>query len=578
MAAEGFVDWKGSPVDKRRHGGTRAAMFIYFLVVMSNMAYVSNVLNLVTYLHGTMHTGVASSSTTVTNFIGGTCAFALLGAFVSDSYITRLKTMLIFGPFQFLGFGLLALQAHVPSLRPPQCDTAAEWSNCKQIHGFNAGLLYVAMYTIALGEGCIRAALASFGGDQFDNDDPVESQKKSSFFNWFAFGISLGAFTGLILIVWIENNRGWDWGFALSAFVILLGLVALACGFPFYRNFKPVGSPLTRLLQVLVAAFKNRKLILPQNVDDLGKQHAQEDTVGMEDLPPTKGLRFLEKAAISHGRAGGWSYCTTTKVEETKAVLRMVPIFVSATLSYTPAPLIMTFTVQQGSTMNTKLGKIHIAPASLLVIPVVFQMVILVAYDRFFVPFARRITGYTSGITHLQRVGIGFLSISLATCVAAIIERKRKMLAEESGLTDSGVAVPMSVLWLGMQFFVLGITDVSAFVGLLEFFNSEAPRGMKSMGTAIFWCVIGLSSLMGTFLVEVVNRCTRRGDGVDGWLEGNNLNRSQLDLFYWLLSVLGLVALLNYLYWARKYAYRQDPRVKQATTGSATSHKSSMEL
>ncbi|MQL85423.1 hypothetical protein Taro_017943 [Colocasia esculenta] len=562
MAVEGFVDWKGNPVDKRWHGKTRATMFIHFMMVMSQLAYVSNVLNLVTYLHGTMHAGVASSSTMVTNFIGGTSAFALLGAFLSDSYITRLRTMFIFGPLEFLGYGLLALQAHLPSLRPPECDISREWSNCKQIHGFSAVFLYLGMYTLALGEGCLRATLASFGGDQFDSDDPAESKLKSSFFNWFTFAISLGAFIGLILIVWIENNKGWDYGFAISALVVLLGLLVLASGFPLYRNFRPTGSPLTRMLQVFVAAFKNRKLILPESVDHLKQDNAQEEMVGMEVLPPTRGLRFLEKASISHVGSGDWSYCSRAKVEETKAVLRMFPIFISAILSYIPSPLLLTFTVQQGSTMNTKLGKIHIPPSSLFVIPVTFQMVILVAYDRFFVPLARNITGYTSGITHLQRVGVGFLSISLATCVAAVIEGKRKMLAEEHGLADSGGAVPMSVLWLGLQFFIFGITDVSAFVGLLEYFNSEAPTGMKSIGTAIFWCALGLSSLFGTLLVQLVNKVTRRGDGRAGWLEGNNLNRSHLDRFYWLLSAFGLVALLNYVYWARRYSYRQDPRVK----------------
>ena len=72
------------------------------MVAMTNMAYVPCAFNLVTYLHGTMHTGVAKSSTITTNFIGVTCAFALLGAFLSDSYISRFKTMLIFGPVEFL--------------------------------------------------------------------------------------------------------------------------------------------------------------------------------------------------------------------------------------------------------------------------------------------------------------------------------------------------------------------------------------------------------------------------------------------------------------------------------------------
>ncbi|XP_058094093.1 protein NRT1/ PTR FAMILY 4.6-like [Magnolia sinica] len=558
MEVEGFTDWKGKPINKQKHGGNRAASFIYFLVTALNITYVSNMLNIVTYLHSIMHMGLAASSTTATNFIGVTCAFSLLGGFLSDSYMTRFRTILIFGPIEFLGFGLLALQAHLPSLQPPECDINNPQNKCGQVHGYNAALLYIAIYTIALGEGCVRANLASFGGDQYDDNDLTESRLKSSFFNWFTFSISLGAFTGLIFIVWIENNKGWDYGFALSAVIVLLGLLVFTSGFSFFRNQRPQGSPLTRMSQVFVAAFKKRKLILPENEDDL-QQVAKEEMADVELLPHTKGFKWLDKASISYGKIGKWSLCTVTQVEETKIVLRMLPIIISAVLGYLPIPQLMTLTVQQGSTMNTKIGSIDVSPATLLIIPIMFQMVILVTYDRLFVPFARRITGYKSGITNLQRVGVGFISTPLATCVAAIIERKRKKVAEEHGLTDSGTGVPMSVMWLLLQFFAVAINDAFSFVGLLEFFNGEASRGMKSMGTAIFWCVLGLSSLLGSSLVDIVNKTTKHGDGEIGWLEGNNLNKSHLDRFYWLLAALGLLGFFNHLFWAKRYVYRHSP-------------------
>lgn len=62
---------------------------------------------MVTYLHGTMHMGVSSSATTVTNVFGATAGFAMIGAFLSDSYITRARTILLFGPLEFLVFNHL---------------------------------------------------------------------------------------------------------------------------------------------------------------------------------------------------------------------------------------------------------------------------------------------------------------------------------------------------------------------------------------------------------------------------------------------------------------------------------------
>lgn len=79
-------------------------IFMHFAAqtLLLNFAFIPILLNLVTYLHGTMHEDIANSSTMVNNLVGASCAFSLLGAFISDSYITRFKTILIFGPIEFM--------------------------------------------------------------------------------------------------------------------------------------------------------------------------------------------------------------------------------------------------------------------------------------------------------------------------------------------------------------------------------------------------------------------------------------------------------------------------------------------
>ena len=72
------------------------------LIVMANIANIPLILNLVSYLHGTMHMGVKDASTTSANFFGAICFFSFLGAFVSDSYIKRSYTMLIFAPIEIM--------------------------------------------------------------------------------------------------------------------------------------------------------------------------------------------------------------------------------------------------------------------------------------------------------------------------------------------------------------------------------------------------------------------------------------------------------------------------------------------
>lgn len=560
-SSSGLVDWRGRPVNTKKHGGVRASIFIHTLVLLSNAANIANIMNLVSYLRGKMHMDVAEASTMASNFFAALQIFSIPAAFLADSYIKRFYTVLIFGPIEILGYILLAVQAHVPSLHPPPCSPNGQQTSttCEAVHGSNLSLLLLSLYLIPIGDGAARACLPALGGDQFDTADPVEQRQETSFFNWYTFAVSSGGFIGLLFIVWVQNSRGWDLGFAVCALSVLLGMLIWVAGFPFYRNQLPSGSPITRMLQVVVVAFKKRKVQLPDNPSEL-KQINQDDHNVLEVLQRTEGFQCLEKAAVDTGKSGSWSLCTITQVEETKILVRMVPIFLSSILGYIPVPLILNFTVQQGNTMDTKLGAIHISPATLFVIPTVFQMVILILYDRFIVPSLRRITGYVGGVTHLQRIGIGFLSAAVATGVAALVETKRKRVAEENDLMDATTGIPMSVFWLTVQFFLLGVVDVTSFVGLLEFFYSEASMGMKSIGSSIFYCILGVSAWLGSLLIQVANRVTRRGDGTGGWLDGTNLNRGKLDRFYGLLAVLELVSFFVYMFFARRYVYRNDQR------------------
>jgi hypothetical protein len=98
---------RGHAISHVRFGVDNIEAFLYVvplavLTVVTNVVIVPNVLNMVTYLHGTMHMGVSGSVTTSANFFGATSGFAMIGAFISDSYITRARTMLLFGPFMFL--------------------------------------------------------------------------------------------------------------------------------------------------------------------------------------------------------------------------------------------------------------------------------------------------------------------------------------------------------------------------------------------------------------------------------------------------------------------------------------------
>ncbi|KAF8725408.1 hypothetical protein HU200_019927 [Digitaria exilis] len=527
---------------------------------MVNIATIPMIFNLVSYLLETMHMGVKDASTTATNFFGTLCFFSFLGAFISDSYIKCFYTILIFAPIEIMGYMLLAFQAHFPSLHPPPCDTVNNPNECTPVSGRNLSLLTLGLYLVPIGESSIRACAAALGGDQFDGDDPAEIPGKISFFNWYEICISLGGFLGLVVLVWVQDNKGWGLGFALAALMVLVGTAVVAVGLPFYRHREPTGSPVTRILQVFVAAFRKRKLPLPENLVEVS------DGAGtsVEFIERTSGFRFLDKAAVDDGDRRRWSLCTVTQVEEAKIILRMLPVLMSSILAYVPFSLLLSFTVQQGGAMDTHLSAMSIPPGSLFVVPILFQMLILTAYDRAVVPWLRRATGLAGGVTHLQRVGLGFACSAMALAIAAVVEGRRRRRGASSAAMSAFWLTPQSVFWLTPQFFLLGVMDVTSFVGLLEFFYSEASAGMKTIGGAIVFCILGVASWLGSLLIQVVNRATARRGGGHGWLDGASLNASRLDLFYWLLAIFGLVSFFLYLLCAWRYTYRHDPRMQTA--------------
>jgi peptide/histidine transporter 3/4 len=76
--------------------------FCTVLIVVNFLVHVPNLQNMTTYLGGVMHMGVSDASTTLTNFIGAMCGFALMGGFLSDSYITCSRIMLLSVPLVIL--------------------------------------------------------------------------------------------------------------------------------------------------------------------------------------------------------------------------------------------------------------------------------------------------------------------------------------------------------------------------------------------------------------------------------------------------------------------------------------------
>ncbi|XVE69990.1 hypothetical protein DITRI_Ditri10aG0035800 [Diplodiscus trichospermus] len=528
---------------------------------LENMAFISNAISLVTYFYGYMNFSLTKSATTLTNFMGTSFLLALFGGFISDTYLSRFKTCVLFGSVELLGYVILAVQAHFHSLRPPPCQglAASQTTQCEAADSGQAAILFTGLYLVAFGTSGVKAALPSLGADQFDDRDPKESAQLSSYFNWFLLSLTIGAIIGVTFVVWISSNQGWDWAFGVCTLAVLFAIVFVSMGKSLYHHNVPKGSPLLRILQVFVVAIRNRKLPLPEMADELHEIHDNEAGVPNEILPRTDQFRFLDRAAIAQksGEAstsinpGTWRLCTVTQVEETKILIRMLPIILSTVFMNTCLAQLQTFTIQQSTTMDTHILGFKMPGPSIPVIPLVFMFIFIPIYDRIFVPIARKITGIPTGIRYLQRIGVGLVLSAISMAVAGIVEARRKSVAIQNNMVDSIQPLPMSVFWLGYQYAIFGLADMFTLVGLLEFFYAESSAGMKSLSTAISWCSLAFGYFMSSVVVEVVNKVS------GGWLANNNLNRDKLNYFYWLLAALSVVNFGIYLACASWYRYKK---------------------
>ncbi|XP_042485009.1 protein NRT1/ PTR FAMILY 6.4 [Macadamia integrifolia] len=540
------VDFHGNPADKSKTGGWLAAGLILGSELSERICVMGISMNLVTYLVGNLHISTSKSANIVTNFMGTLNLLALFAGFLADAKLGRYLTVAIFATITALGVTLLTLATSIPSMRPPQCsDYRMQHHQCIEADGRQLAMLYTALYTIALGAGGIKSNVSGFGSDQFDAKDDKEAKAMIFFFNRFYFCISLGSVFSVTVLVYIQDNVGRGWGYGISAATMVIAVVVLLGGTPVYRFKKPQGSPMTVIWKVLFLAWKKRRLNYFSNPSLLNGYLNGE-------VSHTQGFRWLDKAAIAEDkdfngdtthRDNPWMVSTVTQVEEVKMVLKLIPIWSTCILFWTVYSQMTTFTVEQATFMDRKVGSFLIPSGSFSFFLFITILLFTSLNEKLFVPLARKLTHNVQGITSLQRIGIGLIFSIAAMVAAAIVEKQRREISVHQ-------QTMVSAFWLVPQFFLVGAGEGFAYVGQLEFFIREAPERMKSMSTGLFLTTISMGFFVSSLLVSLVSKVTKKA-----WIR-NNLNKGRLENFYWTLAVLGVLNFLVFLVFAMRHQYK----------------------
>lgn len=256
-----------------------------------------------------------------------------------------------------------------------------------------------------------------------------------------------------------------------------------------------------------------------------------------------------------------WRLCSIQQIEEIKCLLRVCPIWASCIVCFTSVAQQGTFTVSQALKMDRHLGpNFQIPPGSLSVISMLTIGIWVPFYDRILVPALRKITKHETGITLLQRIGIGIVFSVLSMVVAGVMEGERRNSAI-SHASPNGVA-PMSVMWLAPQLILMGFAEAFNIIGQIEFYNKEFPEHMRSIANSLFFITIAGANYLSSVVVTIVHGTTGKRGGRPDWLT-KDINAGRVDYFYYLLAVLGAFNLIYFLVCAKRYHYKSGLQVNQ---------------
>ncbi|KAA8525913.1 hypothetical protein F0562_007987 [Nyssa sinensis] len=353
----------------------------------------------------------------------------------------------------------------------------------------------------------------------------------------------------------------WALGFWASTASAFAGLVLFLGGTTRYRHFKPTGNPLSRFCQVIVAATKKWRVEMPPGEENLYVANGKESSMNSgRKILHTNGFKFLDRAAFitsrdlkdqKQGPHNPWHLCPISQVEEVKCILRLLPIWLCTIIYSVVFTQMASLFVEQGAAMKSKISDFQIPPASMSSFDIVSVAVFIFLYRQVIDPLLSRIkkTG-SKGLTELQRMGIGLIIAVLAMVSAGIVECYRLKYARKDCTHCEGSST-LSIFWQVPQYVFIGASEVFMYVGQLEFFNAQAPDGLKSFGSALCMTSISLGNYVSSLLVTMVMKISTT-DNMPGWIPGN-LNKGHLDRFYFLLAGLTTMDFIVYIACAKWY-------------------------
>ncbi len=511
----------------------------------------------------------------------------LIGGYIADTYLGRYKTILYFSCLYLIGLALFVFGS-VPG-------------------AMLTAVIFLAMYTIALGAGGIKPNVSTMGADQFDPKYPQDKKESQQFFSYFYWSINLGALLAYSLVAYVCQYGlpflgGEPWGFfvgyLIPTIMMTFGVAVFVSGSSKYKKVRPSGSMLNIAGGILYEALVTR----------------------YSDHSPTGFI--LDKAKEEHG--GSFS---SNDVDGVKFVAKLAP-FLGVMIPYWGiyGQTKTAFQIQ-GCQMQSTIGDFQLPISAMNMFNNVAILILVPFTDQVLYPYLK---DRGTNLSMLRKIGWGFLFATLAMVVAALIELYRIQQSPAAGdyydqsardnispcrniddydpyqyqkwyagddvdkpaqcsqtcsvIDPSGLLsldcidcddIPqmsnLSIFWQVPQFILIGVSEIFASITSLEFFYSQAPSRMRSVSQASNLFTNALGSWLTIPLTLLVNSNPKHQ-----WIT-SNIDQGNLQAYFFLLAGLMTLAMVVFSYLSNGYEYA-DPLVLAALDGPSDNNDASAAL
>ncbi|XP_038060271.1 solute carrier family 15 member 4-like [Patiria miniata] len=497
---------------------------ILVLELCERLTYYSIAGNLVLYCTNELKFSSADATTVTFIFTGTSYFVPVVGGWIADSVSGKYNAIFGAGLIYCIGTTMLPIISIDFTQYGPHLGLTV---------GQKRGFFLFSLAVIAIGTGGIKSNVGPFGAQQLDDlgEGPVKS-----FFNWFYWFINVGSAVSFSAVVYVQQEIGFDVGYAIPAASIVVAIIMLLIGRKWYRMRPPEGSVFTTVAKIIWQALSR-----------IRKPNARKDQM----------TSWLDRAKHSFG-----GHFPDLKVDEVRSLGRIIPVFIVIIFYWTVYFQMSTTYLLQGERMRLVYSGFTIPVAALNLFDVAIILVMIPVVDRIFYPFMARI-GYP--LTKLKRIGIGMALAVFSMILAAGVEFGRKANIKEYGYFQQEVAgkafnaSDLSVFAQVPQYTFIGASEVFTSITGLEFAYSQSPKAMQGVVMGLFLLTSGLGSYIGSLLVTIVNAITSSAGGA--WIP-NEINKGHLEYFFLLLALIMAIDFGCFLLIARGYIYVEDAELQ----------------